>query len=64
MTWTDVKIRQPMSTGNYRVIIGNEKTTAFCEVLFEGTICRWSRHGIYEDKVEAWMPLPEPYGTE
>ena len=61
--WFDLCEKPPRISGEYRVILKgidgqpDKETTAYCEVMFNGTVHRWTRHGVLEDRVMRWKPI-------
>ena len=58
--WFDLHEKLPQISGWYRVILKgidgepDEETTAYCEVMFSGTVHRWTTEGVYQDRVIRW----------
>ncbi len=63
--WFDLREKLPQVSGEYQVMLKgidgepDEETTAHCEVMFSGTVHRWTIHGVYEDRVVRWKIMEE-----
>ena len=59
--WTPISERMPEESGKY-LVCGGDKTW-ICDFMCLGITCGWC-NDVRNPRVEAWMPLPEPYREE
>ncbi len=68
--WFDLREKLPKISGEYRVMLKgidgqpDEETTAYYEIMFNGTVRRWIYHGIFEDRVIRWKPMNQLFVDE
>ena len=59
--WIPISERMPEESGKY-LVCGGDKTW-ICDFMCLGITCGWC-NDVRNPRVEAWMPLPEPYREE